>query len=414
MPSFPARSRPNKQLTVFAVGFLAVLAIKIFQSAGCFDSATLAAQGRRYVDFDVFHLVGRMILHGSVNSAYDMARMFSAEAAESGVNTQMPWTYPPQFDLFVALLALVGKGTAYILFTGTTFAAYVWVLRRLAGPNFAPVVILTMPALTVCVIIGQNGLLTGALVGAFAIASLRGRAIGGLPLGLMVVKPHLAVALTVMALARHSWAVLAVATAVTLATAGLSTIVLGPGIWAAFLDGVHASGAFLKEGNYPLYRMTSLYACARTFGVPSDTALALQAALALAACSATVYANVKRFSPHLQVGIAVLCTLAISPYNYDYDMPILGVAAALLSADVIARSTMPERVALLALGWVTSGWWLVAITISGDQPSSYNQDHLITLSGLAYPIFVGMILRILRRAAAPAPLPLPEPLAQAA
>lgn len=368
--------------------------------------------GISYVDFDAFHLVGRMVWGGALDQAYSIPGMLRAESADAGFATQLPWTYPPQFDLIVAPIALLNKGVAYLIMVGAAFALYVGIIRRLAGTRFSETVIVTSPAMAVCIIVGQNGFLTGALVGAFALATLRGRTVAGLPLGLMVIKPHLAVGLTVMALARRDRGVLAVAALVILASVAASTLAFGPGIWGAFIAGVHEAGAHLRQGTYPLYRMTSLYATARTLGLPANAAFALQATGALAACAVTAGSVLRRWPPQWQIGIALLCTLSISPYNYDYDLPIFGLAAALLAADLIARASRLELATMLGLAWLSSGWWII-VTLT--QPLGHlDRNHTITVSGFAYALLIALTVAILRRAAAPAPLPLPEPLAQAA
>lgn len=406
MTSESIQSRRDRLVSSVAMALLLVLVVELVRSALAFSSVTGSVGGPRYVDFDVFHLVGRMAWRGAINQSYSIPTMLAAEAAENSLNAQMPWTYPPQFDLIVALLALVNKGLAYLIFIGASFGAYLWVLRRLAGPRFGEAVIATFPALMVGVVVGQNGFLTGALVGAFALTSLRGRVIAGLPLGLMVIKPHLAVGLTVMALARGAWGVLALAILVALASAGAATLAFGPGIWAAFLAGAHDAGTSLRQGAYPMYRMTSLYAAARTLGAPAEAALALQAALALAACTVTAYTALRHWPTRQHVGVALLCTLAISPYSYDYDMPIFGLAAALLAADVMQRATRIEQVLLLALGWLSTGWWIV-VTVT--HPSHHlNQDQIVTVSGFAYALLIAQTVMILRRAAAPTRDPRPE------
>ena len=76
----------------------------------------------------------------------------------------MPWTYPPQFDLLLAPLAFLPTWAAYALFTGTTLAAYLITLRKLAGEFFPQVLVILFPAVAITIGCGQNGLLTGALI----------------------------------------------------------------------------------------------------------------------------------------------------------------------------------------------------------------------------------------------------------
>lgn len=379
---------------------LAILFLKVVLSASRLAGLFGPQFGKVYVDFDAFQLIGRMVWDGNAACAYASHCLKPIQVADSGIaSILMLWTYPPQFDLILAPLAILNKGLAYLILVGGPFTAYLWLLRRLAGQQAAAALILTAPTLAVCLIVGQNGFLTSSLVGVFALWSLSGRASAGLPLGLMVIKPHLAVGLVLSLLMRRGWAVMLIAALVTLASAGLTTLVLGPGIWGAFLAGVRESGDYLRDGRYPMYRMTSVYAALRSFGLPSGAAFAVHGTVTLAACAFIVRSALRAEPLRRQLGIAMICTLAISPYNYDYDLPILGMGAALLADDVMARASAREQLVLLALGWLAGGWWLFGLAI-GQRPEA--GERIATPAGLAYVLLVALTLRILSRAAHPA------------
>ena len=236
-------------------------------------------------DFELFHMVGRMVWRGELLDAYQIASLLRAERTMTGIVDFMPWTYPPPFDVVAALLACGPLGLSYCLFTGITLAAFLTVLRRIAGPRFALVLLAIYPAVLMTIACGQNGFLTGALIGWAALALRRDQAIAGVPLGLMVIKPHLAVAFAVLGVVRGRWHALAVA----IATAGLASViaglVLGPAVWAAALAAAREASVFLAEGHYPLHRMISVYAALRSFGVPAEAAFLGQVFVALRACA---------------------------------------------------------------------------------------------------------------------------------
>ncbi|WP_354096927.1 glycosyltransferase family 87 protein [Bradyrhizobium sp. RT10b] len=106
----------------------------------------------------------------------------------------MPWTYPPQFDLLVAPFALLPAGVAYLLFVTATLTIYLLTLRAIAGKNFAQIMVVMFPALAITVGCGQNGFLTGALIGLVCLNVERRQVLAGLALDAMVIKPHLALA----------------------------------------------------------------------------------------------------------------------------------------------------------------------------------------------------------------------------
>ncbi|MBL2985099.1 DUF2029 domain-containing protein, partial [Klebsiella pneumoniae] len=74
-----------------------------------------------------------------------------------------------------------------------------------------------------------------------------------------------------------------VAALVAILAAGLATAVLGFAVWPAFLRGVDEATAFLAAGEYPLFRMVSVYAWLRGIGLSAPAALAAQMATAMAA-----------------------------------------------------------------------------------------------------------------------------------
>ena len=308
---------------------------------------TLGAQGT-LVDFDAFYIVGRLFWEGRIAAAYDVRVMAEIQNALVGHEGFMPWTYPPQFDLIALSLPALPRGIAYALFTGLTLAAYLAVLARLAGPALLWVLIALAPALYVALTIGQNAFLTGALIGLFCVLSLRGSALAGVPLGLLVIKPHLGIGLTAHALAKGRWAVIGWALAVTIVSSALATWVLGVDIWAAFL--------------------------AVRRGLPPNQTLAL----------------------------AGFTAALVSPYLYDYDMVVIGVALALIAADLRARTGILDRAVLLGLLWVAGGWGMVHALLNAglawQERAAIARDTL-SYGAFAYLIALALIARILRRPA---------------
>ena len=389
-----------KLTSALAAALIGLLGVAILMQTAGYLGLPGAPPHAAFIDFDAFHLAGRMGLHGDMAAAYAPDRMFAAEDAAGAAGLRMPWAYPPQFDLIVAALALLPVGIAYFLFTAGGLVAYLAVLRGLAGARFAETVIATAPALIVTVYSGQNGLLTGTLTGLFALALLRGRAVAGLPLGLMIIKPHLALGLGVLVLAQARWRVLAVAVLTAVLSGGVATLVFGPGIWMDFAHGVQVTGALLQRGAFQFFRLISIYGAARALGVGAEPALAAQGAVALAAVALIAGMARSRLGPRVALGVAALGTLAISPYAYDYDLPILGVAVALLLPDLAARLRGVEAAALLALTWVATGWsvWLILRFQSGEQAERMvSAGQAVAAAGPAYVALIAVVALILWR-----------------
>ncbi len=340
---------------------LSTFAVLLILTAAKFSGVGPGFQARPLVDFDDFHIAGQLVWRGEIEKAYFFHTMSQVQKALSGREAFLPWTYPPQFDLLVAPFAPLPIGLAYGLFTAGTLAPFLSTLRRIAANYFTPVLIVISPAMMVSIRCGQNGFLTGSLIGLTCVGLLAGRRLAGLPLGLMIIKPHLAVAFAVYILVKRNWGAVFVAAGTVAVTSALATILLGQGVWTAFFGGVKEARIFLEHGLYPLFRMVSPYAAIRAFGLPamaSAIAQALSATLALV----TVILAIRWLSPRQSLGVTAIASLLVSPYAYDYDLPVAGIGLAFLLPDLIRLGTGRERIALYCLVLFTSGFGM-AVTV---------------------------------------------------
>jgi hypothetical protein len=356
-------------------------------------------------DFDAFYIVGLLIHEGRLAEAYHLPTMLVAQRDLAGAENFMPWTYPPPFDLVVAVLPVLPRGMSYALFTGATLMAYLVVLHWLAGRHLTAVLIVTKPIILTTLLCGQNGFLTGALVGGFCLAILNRRSGAGLPLGLMVIKPHLAIGLGIWTLVAGRWAVVMQAVLVALALMALSTLAFGFEVWVAFRSGVAEAGQWLASGLYPLHRMTSLYAALYWAGLSPELAMVAQSALALAACGLIVVAVRRGFKTRLVLALACGMSLLISPYSYDYDLTIFGVGLALAAGDLLARASVAQKIMLVGLAWFAGGWGLVRSVMTTTVTTDGRLIVESEIASLAGPAFLAVLIVCIHvlRSGAPEP-----------
>ena len=342
---------------------------------------TLGAGGI-VLDFDAFYIAGQMGWEGDMAAAYDKATMLGRQSALAGKSIWMPWSYPPQFDLITMALSSVARGLSYLLFMTATFVPFVLVLRRIAGPYLPDVLFLGLPAFLITTAVGQNGFLSGLLMGLFALAWQQGRTSAGAYLGCMVIKPHLALGAGALALLSGRWRVAGLALAIVVGTSALATLVFGPQIWTAFLEGTKTASLGMKDGYYPMYRMTSAYAFLATLGLPPNLALAGQIGVALASFAVIFAVSRLDWPAHRVLGLTLIASMGISPYNYDYDTPIMVVGLALLLPDLAPRLGLWGRRGLFLFTWLASGWGQVtAFTVSKDD----------TLKGVDLALSLGVV-----------------------
>lgn len=389
-----ARTSPHKR-RLHAAAILGLSALLLLATTARF--AGLVSGRLVPTDFDIFYIAGRMVWRGEIGDVYYFARLGPLMASLFEGQHFLPWTYPPPFDLVVGALALLPLPAAYLVFTATTFWAYLAALRRLAPNDLVTTLIVFFPVLAITIRCGQNGFLTGALVAVACLSLRRGSAWAGVPLGLMVIKPHLAIAFGVLLLVQGRWAVMAVAAATAAAAAGLATVLLGPAVWVAFLDGVREARIFLEAGLYPLFRMVSPYAALRSFDLPAGLAGLAQVVSAVGALGAVVVAA-RRFTPTQALGVTALVTLLVSPYAYDYDMTIVAVGFALLLPDLVRLASPARRGTIYALFFVSSGFGLVQSSrLSGAylmEPDKLLESFPISLAAVGLVAAVAMVVRV--------------------
>lgn len=403
MSDVSGEAKPVVRLSGRTVHVLLIaLALLAVLTASWFRTKYDAEHGTPLIDFDAFHIAGQMAWQGQLEEAYSFGLFRAHQKALSGGTSFMPWTYPPPFDLVAAALALLPVWLAYLAFVSITLTAFLLVLRRVAGDQFGAVFLCLLPNFVIVLICGQNGFLTGGIIGLFVLLALRGSRWAGLPLGLMVIKPHLALGVGFYLLITRRWGWIAQAAAVALGLGLLSTLAFGPGIWSAFLHGVQESGAFLRSGQYPLQRMTSVYAGLRAFGLDADAAFGGHAGLALCALAMVQVAVVRRWRTEQALAVAILATLMVSPYNYDYDLPILGLALGLVFRT--ASEPWLRRAAALAmvLAAAAGAYSLIVPLLLGAEVLkpwlAQENGRTFALSAFGYVALVAVTFAMLWRA----------------
>jgi hypothetical protein len=380
---------------------LAVCAIVALLDTILFQAPDLLGKDRVFTDFNAFHIAGTMALEGRAADAYDADAMFTVQKAVTGTSSLMPWTYPPPYTLAMMALASLPLGIAYLLFLSATLSFFLLIVRQIAGIYLTGVVIAIAPVIFVIVRTGQNGFLTAGLIGWCLFAYVNRRSSGGIPLGLMIIKPHLGAGIAMLVLLNRDWRAITLAAAVVMAALAGSTLAFGLNIWPAFRGGVREAGEFLAAGSYPLFRMTSIYAFVRSLGVDPALAFGVHAAGAVAAIAVFTVVWCRSECPRIVAAAACCMSLFISPYSYDYDLTILGLAIAFVFPIIIEKARALELRFMLALCWVSTGYGLSRyLNLDGTSmglDTQADRDQYLSLALLPLLLLLLTAWRILRR-----------------
>jgi hypothetical protein len=162
--------------------------------------------------------------------------------------------------------------------------------------------------------------------------------------------------------------------------------------------------------------MISVYAVMRSLGLSATVALAGQGTVALLVLG-MVWVAIRRRMPQTRIlGFAALASLLVSPYAYDYDLPIFGIALALLMPDLLRLTSRREQAVLLGLSWLTCAWGLAQTDLAVRFGASRPADDLtpLALAGATLALLAAFVWRVLQREVAAPSEALPPPPAGAA
>jgi hypothetical protein len=348
-------------------------------------------------DFDIVHACALATVSGFGDRVYDEAWFGAFQAKAYGFDFDIGWTYPPLNCLLLAPFGLLDRGWALLLFSQASLFGFLLVLRRLTGAWFAMACLLLLPVMMMEVFYGQNGLLTGALIGLTCAGLIERKAWAGISLGAMIIKPHLAIGLALYVVVSRDWRSFWTAAAVVVGSIVVATLALGITIWPAFFAATGASTAKLSTDYFPLYRMVSAFTAARTLGAGTGFAWAAQLASAGLAIAAIVAAQ-RRLPVRQALGITAFASLLISPYAFDYDLAAAGVGLAILVPDLVRRGSKFELLAIYALYLAATAYGNFAKPPAGDpQP--------VSMAAFALVAVLALVWRVLNRDGQAEPVP---------
>lgn len=343
---------------------------------------------RKAGDFLAYWAAAKLAVGGQPALAYDVEAHRAVELAAAPVEGLLPFAYPPPFLLVVAPFGLLSYPAAFAAWLAFCVTVFVLASRSVAPLHYR----LGHPQAIGNALIGQNGFLTSAIFIAGTARLERAPFVGGAILGLLALKPQLALLLPVALLADRQWRAIAggAASAALLLLTALAA--LGPAAFRGFLDIMPLFTGAMSTGRWPWNELASPFAFARHLGIPQTPALALHALVALAAAAVTWRAWRARRED--RVAVLAAATLLVTPYLFTYDALLMVVPLGWL----IVRERHPRVVALV---------WLFCLLPIATYFGGYAGPNTIPLAAI-------LALWTLERDSGRSARPLPEPAAGAA
>jgi len=312
----PEMPRVERRLALIVLAAFVALDIAILGSFA-------AALPRLYPDFfGTWSFARFAAIHPAVQ-IYDQPHLFAFQRELApDLPEFFPYPYPPSFLLLLAPLGSLPFWAAYVLWILPALAAYLLVAARLAGGLRVALVLLAFPATALCIVYGQSGFLTAALLlGALSLLPARPVAAGFL-LGLLTVKPQLGVLVPVALLAARAWTAIAAAVVTALALVLFTVALQGWDPWPTWLTAMrlHADAAVMMQEKY-IRIMATPAAVLAWAGLEPVAARAVQAAISLATAIA-IWRIFRRGVTPLGIAALAVGTFAATPYAFVYDTPL--------------------------------------------------------------------------------------------
>lgn len=295
-------------------------------------------------DFLSFWSAGKLLVTGG--SPYDVPAHIAMQRSVYASGTgHLGYFYPPVFELWSYPLGLLGYFPALFVWTAAGLTAYVAAARLWLGQLSLRAVVIAVaafPAILLAVTHGQTSLFVSALLGGGLWLVTAGRKVlGGVLLGLAVIKPQFGVLIPLVLLAGREWRAIFAATASALLSAGLATLCFGVDEWARWQSVSGAVQSVLDGGTVGFAKMQSVFSGLRLLGANAGIAYAVQGSVAVAAALILFFA-VRRTGLIVEAaGATLVAALLTTPFLLDYDLVLLGFPIALLAT----RQSLPwERI----------------------------------------------------------------------
>jgi hypothetical protein len=306
-------------------------------------------------DFIAFWSAARMAVAGDGAGAWNLTQLTVVQlTAFPGLAGPTAWVYPPATLLLLAPLGYLSHTVAFWVWTlsglGVFLAALAPVIR---GRRHAWPLVLAFPGIWLGIAQGQTQFVVAGLAGgALILLDSRHQRWAGVLIGLLVIKPHLAVLFPIILIADRRWRAFALAAVAAVAMTAAGAFLFGLDSIRYWLEGMQLVSAASDAGALPMYKFVTPYAAFRLIGLPMAAASVLHLVVAISAV--LVVWRVWRSSSDLRLrgSAAVLGTFLVTPYAADYDLALLAFPIAWLALLGMDTGWLRGDRNLLVLAWL--------------------------------------------------------------
>ena len=306
-------------------------------------------------DFVVFWTASVLLLDGQISQIFDLASFHAVQERLLGETVPLyPWLYPPHGLFTILPLGLLPYLWSYLLWSASTLALYLFAAVGRPWTDLRSLALVLAPATFVNLLMGQNGLLSAALLISGLRLLDRRPLLAGLLLGLLSFKPQLGLLVPVALIAARLWRPFLSASVTVIAVLALSVAVFGLESWTAFFEmsTVYQAQLLNDDRGWFLNIVTTPFMGAGVLGLGMTARVIIQAIFTLAAVLAVYVTFRNSGARDLQIAVLLVAVPLASPYGYHYDLTLLSVAVLWAFQRAAESGFLTGEKVILALAWL--------------------------------------------------------------
>ena len=306
-------------------------------------------------DFVAFWSAAKLGLDGNALGSFLPEVIGPIQRAAVDIEGTLLWHYPPTMHLTILPLGLGDYAAALFVFTFLGISAIlVCAVQTEPEANlFEKVLFVASPVVFLNFVQGQNG----AFIALFLVMFLRSLERGywrraGFWSALLLVKPHLALMIPVVLIARGYWR--AIFWGIVWATlfCATATIVFGTEYWSQFFANTVKLRLILDSGELA-YQQMSGFGFAQLLGASFWPAMILQIITAFLCLlvSGMIWRDSRSSWPVL-MAVLLASSPMVSPYAFHYDAVMSAVAIFILFIRADRSGFLPAERLMLIVSWL--------------------------------------------------------------
>jgi hypothetical protein len=321
-PDLDPQLRTFRWLRTAAIGFSILFVILAVQACVIIFSKHQA------VDFLSFWAAGHLVALGRAASAYNVIDHRILELMVAPIKGLLPFPYPPPFLLLVTPFGMMPYWAGFAAWVALTYVCF-FASSILIGSRKTLPFALSHPGVMANFLIGQNGFLTSSIFIAGTKALERSSFFGGAILGLLMIKPQLALVLPFAMIAGRHWNAILGGIFSSASALLVSWLAFGTGVYKGFFDILPIYTDAMSANKWPWNELASPFALLRFLGMPQPMALAIHGLIAFVAI--VLVWRAWRLKLAERVAILACATMLVPPYLFTYDslllvLPVLSLA----------------------------------------------------------------------------------------